>query len=242
VSLEAQRQAIQRYAVEQGWHLLEMLADDGVSGGKRSRLGLIADRLKATGAQRVICYGLDRFARDLAATLDTLTGYAKRGVELHIAGRGRLETKTSAGFVAIGIEAMFAEFYRKQCSEKITGALATLKAKGRQWSRVAPYGFSYQDGRAVAVEAEQATIRMMEALHANGQSLRAVSAALAAQGHVARKGGTVLRTDGQAGARSVRQPRPSSTGGCRGVGGPSHERREPGPAHPATVADHGGAA
>ena len=56
VSLEAQTQAIERYAAAQGWPIVEMLADDGVSGGKRSRLGLIADRLRATGAQRVICY------------------------------------------------------------------------------------------------------------------------------------------------------------------------------------------
>ena len=53
---------------------------------------------------------------------------------------------------------------------------------------VAPYRYAYQDGQAVPVEAEQATVRLMRALHAAGQSFRAVSAALAAQGRLARNG------------------------------------------------------
>jgi DNA invertase Pin-like site-specific DNA recombinase len=93
-----------------------------------------------------------------------------------------------AGFIAIGIEDMFAEFYRTQRSEKIAGALATLKAKGRQWSRLPPYGSAYMDGRAVAAAAEQATIRRMRELRTAGRSFRAVSAALADEGRIARNG------------------------------------------------------
>src|SRR5262249_32810203 len=131
-----------------------------------------------------------------------------RGVELHIAGRGRLENKTSTGFLAIGIEAMFAEFYRKQCSEKITGALATLKAEGKQWSRIAPYGFEDRDGRGVAHRAEQAVIRQARVLRSRGESLRAISDQPAARGIMARNkrpfaAQTLAQVLGTAGAQAT---------------------------------------
>src|SRR5438128_2111498 len=80
VSLEDQRARIAAYCAERGWALSEVLADDGVSGGNRERLERLAERVKMTGAHAIVVYHLDRFARDLAATLDYLRRFARRGV------------------------------------------------------------------------------------------------------------------------------------------------------------------
>jgi alkylation response protein AidB-like acyl-CoA dehydrogenase len=72
ISLEDQRARIADYCHGQGWALVEVLADDGVSGGRRERLDRLAERVKVTGARVVVVYYLDRFARDLAATLDAV--------------------------------------------------------------------------------------------------------------------------------------------------------------------------
>ena len=87
VSLEDQRARIEAYCEERGWRLAEVLADDGVSGGRRERLERLAERVKATHARAIVVYHLDRFARDLAATLDYLRRFSRRGVELHVVGR-----------------------------------------------------------------------------------------------------------------------------------------------------------
>lgn len=47
VSLEDQQARIEGYCQERGWSLAEVLADDGVSGGRRERLERLAERVIA---------------------------------------------------------------------------------------------------------------------------------------------------------------------------------------------------
>ena len=189
VSLEDQRARIESYCEEHGWTLVEILADDGVSGGRRERLDRLAERVKATGARAIVVYHLDRFARDLAATLDYLRRFAKRGVELHVVGRGRVEADTATGFIVTAVEGLAAEHYRRVISEKTRDALARLRAKGRRVSRFAPYGHRLAaGGRLVAHPKEQALLHQIEALRRQGLSLRAISRALAGRGALARNG------------------------------------------------------
>lgn len=188
VSLEVQTAAIEKYAASQGWTLVEVVADDGKSGGKRDRLGRLTERIAATGAKRIVCYTLDRFARDIAATLDTLAEYRRKGVELHVAGKGRLETASSSGLLTVGIESLLAEHFRLVVSEKVTDALAKLRDGGRVYTRLLPYGFRNVDGRLVEHVDEQRVIIRARELRGQGLSLRKVSARLATAGHLARNG------------------------------------------------------
>ena len=189
VSLEDQRARIETYCQEHEWSLAEVVADDGVSGGRRQRLERLAERVKVTGARVIIVYHLDRFARDLAATLDYLRRFARRGVELHVVGRGRVEADTATGFIVTAVEGLAAEHYRRVISEKTRDALARLRTKGRRVSRFAPYGFRLAPGgRLVANQKEEALVSEIEALRARGLSLREISRALARQGALARNG------------------------------------------------------
>src|SRR5713101_8145190 len=189
VSLEDQRERVAAYCAERGWPLVEVLVDDGVSGGRRQRLERLAERVRATGARAIVVYHLDRFARDLAGTLDYLRRFARRGVELHVVGRGRVEADTASGFIATAVEGLAAEHYRRVISEKTRDALARLRAKGRRVSRFAPYGFRLAaGGRLVANQKEEALVSEIEALRRRGLSLRAISRALARRGALARNG------------------------------------------------------
>jgi DNA invertase Pin-like site-specific DNA recombinase len=173
VSLDTQRAAIERYATEKGWTLVEVLSDDGVSGGRRERLTRLAERVKATRASRVVVFHLDRLARDIVATLDAIRGFAKKGIELHVPGRGVIEVQSATGFLTTSMEGTIAEHYRRLCSERSRSALAHLRDQGRRWARV----------EADPVEA--AVVAKARALRRQGLSLRAVSAAL---GPVSRAG------------------------------------------------------
>jgi DNA invertase Pin-like site-specific DNA recombinase len=189
VSLEDPRARIADYCQAQGWQLIEIVTDDGVNGGRQQRLARLAERVKATGVTFVVEYNLDRFCRDVAAMLDTLHAYARRGVALHVVGRGRVEVESASGFLMAGVEGLMAEHYRRLVSEKTRDALARLRAMGRRTSRFPPYGFQLAPGALLVPEPEeQVTLACIATLRASGLSLRAISRELAAQEILARNG------------------------------------------------------
>ncbi len=189
VSVEDQRERIDAYCREQGFTLAETLTDDGVSGGKRERFSRIRDAMRQHRAGVLVVYHLDRFARDLAGGLDTLDGFARRGVELHVVGRGRIEADTASGFLTTSVELLLADHYRRAIGEKTRDALARLRSQGRRTSRFPPYGFAFaNDGVSLQpVEAERRAIEEAVRLRP-GRSLRTLSAELARRGFVARSG------------------------------------------------------
>lgn len=188
VSLAAQRAAIERYAREQGWHLAAVVQHDGISGARRSRYVDLDAAVTAHHARFVIAYHLDRVGRDVAGLMDWVASAAKRGVELHIVGRGKMETASSSGYLGVGVEALVAAHFRLVVGEKTRGSLAHLRSAGRRWTRVAPFGFGWKGGQCVPDLAEQAVVARARSLRAAGLSLRKVSAALAAEGMLGRAG------------------------------------------------------
>ena len=137
----------------------------------------------------VVCYHLDRVARDVAALLDTLKAWSRRGVELHVVGRGQIEAETTTGLLMTGIEGLLAEHYLKVISEKSRDALARLRAKGRRVSRFPPYGSALgPGGRLVTNQKEAGSPRCDRRLWASGRSLRAIARDLADRGILARSG------------------------------------------------------
>lgn len=198
VSVEVQQSLIKEYIAARGWKLAEMLIDDGVSGGRRKRLVRLEKTVRRHRAQIVVCYNLDRFARDAAAQLDSLRDYHRRGVALYVTGRGRIETETASGYLSTAVEAVVAEHYRKQISEKVKDAHARLRMSGRRGSRQPPYGFRFRpngsdaNGRqmflVVPDPEEQARLAEIARLRNLGFSLARISSALAQAGILARNG------------------------------------------------------
>lgn len=189
VSLEDQRERISAYCQGKGWRLADVLIDDGVSGGRRERLTRLDAALRTTRAGAVVVYHLDRLARDAAALLDWLERAGRRGVELHVVDRGRVETESASGYLMAGIEGIVAAHYRKVISEKTRHALGRLRANGRRVSRWAQYGFQdAPDGRIVPAPEEQTVLQRMGTLRERGLSLRAIAHELAAKGLLARGG------------------------------------------------------
>jgi site-specific DNA recombinase len=189
VSIEDQRERIRDYCAEQGWTLAEVVTDDGISGGKRERLVRLDAVVRARQARVVVTYHLDRMARDAAALLDWLERAGRRGIELHVVGRGRIEAQSSSGYLVAGVEGIVAAHYRKLVSEKTRDALRRLRVKGRRTSRWAPYGYRLgPDSHLIVDHGEQATLGEIAALSSSGFSLRGLSRALAARGILARNG------------------------------------------------------
>ncbi len=189
VSLEDQRARIEDHCRAQGWTLVEVLVDDGISGNRRERLTRLDAMVRQAKARVVVVYHLDRLARDAAALLDWLERAARRGIELHVVGRGRIEAETASGYLVAGVEGIVAAHYRKVIAEKTRDALGRLQAKGQRVSGHLPYGFKLAaDGRSLDADpVEQAQLELIRRL-APGRSLRALARELEARGAVARNG------------------------------------------------------
>ena len=187
VSLEGQTEKITSYCNEKGLKVAQIVTDDGVSGGDRDRLERLETVVRRHKAQAVVVYHLDRFARDVAALLDNLRAYRQRGVKLHVVGRGEIEVDTATGFLITGVEGLMAEHFRRLIREKTKDALARLKAKGRKFSRIVPYGYRVtQDG--VHLEPDPKEQEVIEIIWTATGSVRSISKKLAAKGILARNG------------------------------------------------------
>jgi len=75
----------------------------------------------------------------------------------------------------------------RDTNELTRAALAVKRARGEATSH-APWGFRSEGGRLVADEGEQAVVARVRALRAQGMTVRAIAAELAAAGVRSRKG------------------------------------------------------
>lgn len=189
ISLDDQLRQVSDYARAQGWELAAVVRHDGVSGGKRARFDRIREAIAETDADVVLVTNMDRFARDAAGALEEIDRFTKRGVQLHVVGRGRVETSTATGFLTAGIESLLAEHYRRLVSEKTRSALALKRDRGERTGEV-PFGFRVAaDGRTLEQDdAEQAIVAIIRELRAAGSTLRTIADALNAQGMTTRRG------------------------------------------------------
>jgi site-specific DNA recombinase len=190
VSLDAQRARIAAWAAQTGRELVGLHADEGVSGARADREGLQAAiaQAEATGAALVV-YSLSRLARSTRHALETAERLERAGADL-VSLSEQIDTTSACGKMIFRVLAVLAEFERDLTCERTTAALAHKRASRERVTR-AVYGWDVaEDGRTmVPSEREQAGIARMRALAAEGLSLRAIGAALAAEGFAPKSGG-----------------------------------------------------
>jgi DNA invertase Pin-like site-specific DNA recombinase len=189
VSLEAQEARIRQWADTQGYELIELCRDNGIS----------AKNLKARpGAQRAIdlaCqhkaalvfYSLSRLARSTKEAIMIADRLRAAGADL-VSLTEPFDTTTAMGNMIFQVLAALAEFERKLISERTTGALQYMKANHRRTGSV-PYGYDCHDGALIDNPTEQAVIAMMRDWQADGVGLTEIVRRLNEQGTPTKQGG-----------------------------------------------------
>ena len=190
---EAQRASIEAWAAREGVRIAAWHVDQGVCSvtaiDQRPALVAALAALREHGAGVLVVAKRDRIARDVVLTAGVERAAASAGaVVVSAAGEGNGAAPADA-FMRTVIDGA-AAYERALIRARTTAALAIIRARGQKTGGSVPYGCRLAaDGRTlVAVEGEQATIARARALVAEGRSLRAVAAQLAAEGHVSRKG------------------------------------------------------
>ena len=187
VSLEMQRAKVRAWASLNDAQLVAEYADEGLSGKRADRPGLVAAiaHAKREGAALVV-YSLSRLSRSTLDTLQLTADLERAGCDL-VSLSEKLDTSTPAGRVVFRVLAVLGEFEREQVAERTRGAILHLKAKGQRYGSI-PHGFRDEGGQLVKDAREAEVVRLVQSLRERGLSLRKISDELAARGAFNREG------------------------------------------------------
>lgn len=135
---EHQRRELEEVAQRAGWTVVEVYADEGISGAKGRDKRPAFDRLLKDATRRrfdlVAAWSVDRLGRSLPDLLSFLQDLQGAGVDLFL-HRQAVDTSTPAGKALFQMCGVFAEFERSMIQERVRAGLATAKAKGVKLGR-----------------------------------------------------------------------------------------------------------
>jgi DNA invertase Pin-like site-specific DNA recombinase len=184
VSLEAQQARIRAWCDANGYALVGLHIDAGLSGcradNRPALQASIAEACKHKAA--LIVYSLSRLARSTKDAIAISERLAKSGADL-VSLSERIDTTTAAGKMVFRMLAVLAEFERDQIAERTKGALAHMRQQGKRVGKI-PYGYDLaEDGTSLTPNhQEQEGLQLIERLRANGLGRRRIAALLTTEG------------------------------------------------------------
>jgi DNA invertase Pin-like site-specific DNA recombinase len=207
LGLSDQRQKIEAYCELYDLDLIEVIADEGCSGRSlkgRDGLNSLIERSLLGGFDGIVIAKLDRLTRsvrDLQTILDGLLS----NVELHSVSE-KIDTSSSTGRLILNVLTSVASWEAEVAGERTSAALnekkrqaqtkesAEAKEQGRAARRVAvngrpPFGYRWEAGKLVEVEAEQDILNTIKLLRESGLTYARIAEELGKSGHLTKRGG-----------------------------------------------------
>jgi DNA invertase Pin-like site-specific DNA recombinase len=177
-----QRIAIERFAKQAGFDVVEWFNDPAVSGAdpieSRPGFGALLDRVEGNGVKVVLVEDASRFARDLIAQELGVIMLIKRGMRVITASDEDLTEASDPSRVMMRqIAGSFAQYEKARLVRKLR------EARDRKKAETGKCG-----GRRSYVETRPDTVALVKQLHAGGLSYRKIAAELATRGHVTGSG------------------------------------------------------
>jgi site-specific DNA recombinase len=188
-TIEIQREAMPKYCELHGLEVVEIYADDGISGTvplhERPEGRRLLEDAKAGKFDTVLVYKYDRLARSLRATLDADDMLSELGVGLRSVTQP-FETATASGRAMFHQLASFGEYERELIRERTQEGLHRAFSRGTHTGTL-PFGYDLrrsEDGtpRYEVVEEEAAILRQLFENLAGGATLYAEAQRLNALG------------------------------------------------------------
>jgi site-specific DNA recombinase len=173
ISLNMQRAEINAYAQLESMTLVEIVADEGLSGCTiKTRPGIqkILQMVRRREVEAVVVFKLDRLARNTIEALKIARLMDRKAVALHSITE-RLDTKSAMGRFFFTLMASLAEMERGIISERIKAAMDRKRERGEPRNGNPPYGFRIVAGQVIADSYEQKVIQRIVALHGAGHTI-----------------------------------------------------------------------
>jgi DNA invertase Pin-like site-specific DNA recombinase len=194
--LEVQREAIRAWAKAHGHRVVHWCSDEGVSGTldalDREGLACVIDAIETGEADGVVVARLDRLARRLHVQEAALAHLWRGGASVFAVDSGEAMRDDPEDPMRTAMRQMvgvFAELDRAMLTKRMRDGKRVKAAQGGFIGGQVAYGYETVDGELVPIAEEQDVLATMRTLRANGASLRAIAAALEAEGITAKRGG-----------------------------------------------------
>lgn len=193
--LEAQRERIRGWCAYQGLALAELHEDAGISGASTdNRPGFkaaIRRVLEAGSGAVLVVYKLDRLGRNALDVQETLAVLIDAGVRVVALSDG-VDSASGMGAALLklltSILATFAELEKETIVSRLQDGRKHAKGKGKAYTREPKLGQRTVDGSLVTDLGEVRAVERARELRSQRLSLRAVGAALLAEGIKPRRG------------------------------------------------------
>jgi len=190
VSLDAQEAKARAWAAAHDAAEVLVYRDEGMSGSKTDRPGLVAALTAATRGDALVVFSLSRLSRSTKHLLAVAEELRERGIEL-VSLSESIDTTSAMGEFVFTLLAALAQLEREQARERTRAALAYKRTRREKTGGDVPFGYTARMGKLYSKSNEQEAIELMRRKRAKGASLREIAATLERQG-VRRKGGAAL--------------------------------------------------
>lgn len=143
VSIDAQKEILQAYAVVKGYTDFKIYTDEGFSGKNLNRPDVqrLLEECRSGKVEAVIVWRLDRLSRSLRDTLETIEDiFMPAGVSL-ISVTENIDTSTPAGRLMLNILASFAQNEREAIAERVRMAKNSMAKDCKHLGGYVPFGY-----------------------------------------------------------------------------------------------------
>jgi site-specific DNA recombinase len=185
VSLEAQQARIRAWCEANGYALVDIHIDAGLSGCRADNRPGLQEALTSAAQHKaaLVVYSLSRLARSTKDAIAISERLARNGADL-VSLSERIDTTTAAGKMVFRMLAVLAEFERDQIAERTKGALSHLRNQGKRISGKIPFGYDLaSDGENLLLNPEeQIGLQLIHRLRAKGFGRRRIAAQLIKRG------------------------------------------------------------
>lgn len=183
VSLDAQRDRLRAYCKLHAIKLIDIKADEGISGSTLERPGLQAalQMIKRGRANTLIVAKLDRLSRSLRDVCTLVEDFFGDERYHLLSLCGMVNTHSAAGRMVLMNLANYNQFEREMISERTRDALQHIRAQGVRLGP-APYGYEFSHevddkGRRILVPLahEQEVLSKIKSMRADGLRLHEIA-------------------------------------------------------------------
>ena len=121
-----------------GWELVEIYVDEGISGtkgrDKRPEFDRLCKDMVRRRFNRILVWDVSRLSRSLQHLVDFLNDVSSLGINLYIHQSG-LDTSTPSGRMMFQMVGVFSEFERSMISERVKLGLQRVVKQGKTLGR-----------------------------------------------------------------------------------------------------------
>lgn len=175
-SLDDQRDTLTKYCEKNGYTVIHVYEDAGISGKSIDRPQFQAMLLAAQAGEfkRVIATKLDRIARNLKDLLETVDQLNKIGCALIVLDQN-FDTSTPSGKFFLQMMGAIAELERSMISERVMSGKRHNASEGTFNGARIPYGYTYHAGVFTKNEEQAAVVRSIFGRFLDGESLSGIA-------------------------------------------------------------------